>query len=40
MFPHAFTFFEIQMYYHSELKIKVVYSKNNLRTPTKDAKSS
>lgn len=36
MFPHAFTFFEIQMYYHSELKIKVVYSKNNLRAPTKD----
>ena len=24
------------MYYHSELKIKVVYSKNNLRAPTKD----
>ena len=28
--PHPFTNFEIQKYYHNELRFKKLYSRNNL----------
>ena len=34
--PHCLTRFEVQKHYQTELKVKGVYSQNNLPSPIKD----